>query len=84
MFLLHHPIWVEEGYMERKRTFQRACERKTIRNKQKKVQRKNNNKNNQHKQTNKQTKTKQKRLDVITFQIVLDYVFGEINLYNVV
>ena len=37
-----------------------------------------------NKQRHKQTTTKHRLLDVITFQIVLYYAFGEINLYNLV
>ena len=33
MLLLHHPIWVEEEYKERKRTFNRACDREEKQNK---------------------------------------------------
>ena len=33
MFLLHHPVWVEEDYKEGKRMFYGACERKQYENK---------------------------------------------------
>ena len=62
MFLLQHPIWVEEEYKERKRPFQREWERE------------------REKQTKKTPLTNNKKLlDVITFQTVLYYAFGEIN-----
>ena len=80
MFLLHHPIWVQEEYKEWKRTFWTVCERKD-----------NNTKAHKNRQTHKQTATKttnkqktNKLLDVTTFQIVLYYAFGEINLHNLV
>ena len=47
-------------------------EKTTIQNKQKRI----NNNNRKNKQTN-----KNKLLDVITFQMVLYYAFGEINIY---
>ena len=48
MLLLHHPVWVEEEYKERKRTFNRACDR----------EKKYKNKHKQHQQQQKQKQTK--------------------------
>ena len=64
LIAMQHPIWVEEEYKERKRPFQREWEREREREKQKKKTPLTNNK---------------KLLDVITFQTVLYYAFGEIN-----
>ena len=70
MFLLHHPIWVEEDFIIWR---ERGHFREHVREKQ---ITKTNEQQQKHKQTN--------LLDVITFQIVLYYAFGEINLCNLV
>ena len=59
MFLLNHPVWVEEEYKERKRTFQRVCER----------EKNNNTKTNKAQTKHKQPQNTNKNtfLDVITF-----------------
>ena len=85
MFLLQHPIWVDEEYKERKRTFrEQVTETTTVQQQQQQQQHThtppppppptttNTNNNNNNKPTN--------LLGVITFQIVLYYAFGEINL----
>ena len=63
----------------------RACFRDHVRWKSNntKTNKKQTQTNNNKKKQKKQAKTKT-LLDVITFQIVLHYAFGEINLYNLV
>ena len=57
MFLLHHPIWIEEEYKERKRTFQTACEKTTTIQKQTNKKSQTTTTTNTNKQINKQKQT---------------------------